>query len=233
MGKNKLRRFEENKSFPNLFEPSFSEVFQKDHPNKGVWNQKVFKNKCPIVLELGCGKGEYTLAMAQREANKNFIGIDIKGARLWRGAKTAFEEKIKNVAFIRTRLEFIARFFAPGEVSEIWITFPDPQPKKENKRLTSPRFLNAYLTFLEPGSLIHLKTDSRPLHDYTLEVIASHKALTLLEADADIYHSQRVPNDLVIAVQTFYENLFLAEGKPITYLKFSINTQQDIATLKE
>ena len=233
MGKNKLRRFEENKSFPNLFQPSFAEVYQKDHPNKGCWSRKVFKNNFPIVLELGCGKGEYSLAMAQRESDKNFIGIDIKGARLWRGAKTALEEKIENVAFIRTRIDLIESFFAPKEISEIWITFPDPQPKKEKKRLTSPAFLNKYLTFLQPGAIIHLKTDSRPLHDYTRQIVEEWEGMRLLEVDTNISLSGRQNTDPLIAVRTFYEEIFLSEGKPITYLKFSISTRQGIATLPE
>ncbi|NLA16276.1 MAG: tRNA (guanosine(46)-N7)-methyltransferase TrmB [Bacteroidales bacterium] len=233
MGKNKLQRFQENKGFKNLYEPSFQEVYRKDYPLKGHWTQKVFKNNHPIVLELGCGKGEYTLALAEHHKRKNFIGIDIKGARLWRGAKTALEKKIENVAFIRTRIELIESFFAAGEVSEIWITFPDPQPKKEKKRLTSPGFLNRYLTFLQPDAIIHLKTDSRPLHDYTRQVVEEWEGMQLLEADTDIYGSGRQSTDPLIAVRTFYEEMFLAEGKPITYLKFSIKTGQGIATLQE
>ena len=204
MGKNKLRRFEENKSFPNLFEPSFSEVFQKDHPYKGVWNQKVFKNKHPIVLELGCGKGEYTLSMAQREANKNFIGIDIKGARLWRGAKTAFEEKIKNVAFIRTRLNY-RPFLLREKYLKSGLLFLIRSQKKTNA-LRHLAFLTL-ITFLEPGSLIHLKTDSRPLHDYTLEVIASHKALTLLEQMPTSITAKEFPT-ICYSCTNIYENLF-------------------------
>ena len=157
MGKDKIRRFRENETFPNLFQASFEEVYRKDYALKGAWNEKVFGNKNPLVLELGCGKGEYTLALARLNKSVNYIGVDVKGARLWRGAKTALEEKLDNVAFIRTRIELIESFFAPGEVSQIWITFPDPQPRKENKRLTSPRFLNRYLLFLAPDAVIHLK----------------------------------------------------------------------------
>ena len=171
--------------------------------------------------------------MAQRERNKNFIGIDIKGARLWRGAKTALEEKIENVAFIRTRIDLIESFFAPEEISEIWITFPDPQPKKEKKRLTSPVFLSKYLTFLQPGAIIHLKTDSRPLHDYTRQIVEKWEGIQLLDADTNISMSGRQRRDALIAVRTFYEEIFLSEGKPITDLKFSIGTRQDTATLKE
>ncbi|HHV03944.1 MAG: tRNA (guanosine(46)-N7)-methyltransferase TrmB [Bacteroidales bacterium] len=221
MGKDKLRRFKENKGFPNLYESSFEEVYGKDHPLKGRWAKEVFGNDNLVILELGCGKGEYTLALARGDKQHNYIGIDIKGARLWRGAKTALEEKIENAAFIRTRIEFIDSFFAPGEISEIWITFPDPQPRKENRRLTSPRFLNCYLKFLTPGAVIHLKTDNRPLYDYTRQVVEKWQGLQLLDADTDIYNSRRPDRDPAVAVRTFYERLFLEEGKPITYLKFS------------
>lgn len=221
MGKNKLRRFEENKSFSNLYETSFEEVYRKDHPLKGRWAKEVFGNDNPLILELGCGKGEYTLALARRNKQHNYIGIDIKGARLWRGAKTALEEKIGNVAFVRTRIELIESFFGPGEISGIWITFPDPQPRKENKRLTSPRFLECYLKFLSPGAFIHLKTDSRPLHDYTRQIVEQWPGMQLIDADTDIYNSDRPEWDPVIEVRTFYEHMFLEEGKPITYLKFS------------
>lgn len=221
MGKDKLRRFKENKGFPNLYESSFEEVYGKDHPLKGRWAKEAFGNDNLVILELGCGKGEYTLALARGDKQHNYIGIDIKGARLWRGAKTALEEKIENAAFIRTRIEFIDSFFAPGEISEIWITFPDPQPRKENRRLTSPRFLNCYLKFLTPGAVIHLKTDNRPLYDYTRQVVEKWQGLQLLDADTDIYNSRRPDRDPAVAVRTFYERLFLEEGKPITYLKFS------------
>ncbi|HOO43227.1 MAG TPA: tRNA (guanosine(46)-N7)-methyltransferase TrmB [Bacteroidales bacterium] len=222
MGKDKIRRFRENETFPNLFQASFEEVYRKDYALKGAWNEKVFGNKNPLVLELGCGKGEYTLALARLNKSVNYIGVDVKGARLWRGAKTALEEKLDNVAFIRTRIELIESFFAPGEVSQIWITFPDPQPRKENKRLTSPRFLNRYLLFLAPDAVIHLKTDSRELHDYTREVVETQSGFTLLEADPDIYgNKKRLADDPVLTVRTFYEKQFLEQGKPITYLRFS------------
>ncbi|MDD4500335.1 MAG: tRNA (guanosine(46)-N7)-methyltransferase TrmB [Bacteroidales bacterium] len=222
MGKDKIRRFRENETFPNLFQASFEEVYRKDYPLKGSWNEKVFGNKNPLFLELGCGKGEYTLALARLNKSVNYIGVDVKGARLWRGAKTALEEKLKNVAFIRTRIELIESFFAPGEVSQIWITFPDPQPRKENKRLTSPRFINRYSLFLAPDAVIHLKTDSRELHDYTGKVVETQPGLTLLEADPDIYGNKKRPaDDPVLTVRTFYEKQFLEQGKPITYLRFS------------
>ena len=220
MGKDKLRRFEENKNFANLYEAPYSQELGKDNHLQGFWAREVFGNNNPIILELGCGKGEYTLAMARGDRQQNYIGVDIKGARLWRGAKTDLEEKLAHVAFIRTRIELIDSFFAPGEVSGIWITFPDPQPRKENKRLTAPRFLERYLKFLRPGAIIHLKTDNRPLHDYTREIVESRPDFKLLEADNDIYRHRKVP-DMVLEVKTFYEEMFLREGKPITYLQFS------------
>jgi len=220
MGKDKLRRFEENKSFTNLYEAPYSQVYGKDHPLKGRWADEVFGNDNPIILELGCGKGEYTLALARGNRQQNYIGVDIKGARLWRGARTALEEKLDHVAFIRTRIELIGSFFASDEVSGIWITFPDPQPRKENKRLTSPRFLEGYLKFLRPGAVVHLKTDNRPLHDYTRKIVESRPDCILLQADTDIYRHRTVP-DMVLEVKTFYEEMFLREGKPITYLQFS------------
>ena len=173
MGKHKLARFAENLTFPNLFQVSFEQLQEQGFEWRGRWAE-YFGNDNPIVLELGCGKGEYTIALARENAARNHIGIDIKGARLWRGAKTAYEEQMKNVAFIRTRIEMINSFFADEEVSEIWITFPDPQPKKPMKRLTSERFLEHYRPRLKTGSFIHLKTDSRELSDYTMdEVIAA------------------------------------------------------------
>jgi tRNA (guanine-N7-)-methyltransferase len=172
------------------------------------------------VLELGCGKGEYTITLAQRFPEKNFIGIDIKGARLWRGAKTATEQQLQNVAFIRTRIDFIESFFAPCEVDEIWITFPDPQPKAARKRLTSPLFLSRYRKFLKPGGYIHLKTDSRALHEYT-KTLAAHNHLKVWESNAGIY-GPGVTDD-VLSIKTHYEQLFLKKGLPITYLKFGID----------
>ena len=174
----------------------------------------------PIVLELGCGKGEYTIALARENAARNYIGVDIKGARLWRGAKTSNEEQMKNVAFIRTRIEMIASFFAKDEVSEIWITFPDPQPKKPMKRLTSERFLGHYREMLRPGGPIHLKTDSRELYDYTMDEVIAPAGYEVEFSTADLYASGY--GGMATAVQTFYESMFLKEGKPITYIKFKI-----------
>lgn len=222
MGKDKLRRFEENKTFSNLFQADFCDVAQEDYALKGKWASHVFKNDRPIILELGCGKGEYTLALARRNPSLNYMGVDIKGARLWRGAKTALNESLPNVAFLRTRIELIDRFFAPNEIAEIWITFPDPQPKRENKRLTCPRFLERYLTFLQPSALIHLKTDSRELHDYTVETAQTLPQFRLEFANPDIYKEGPLPESDILSVQTFYEAQFRAQGKPITYLRMVV-----------
>ena len=167
MGKNKLAKFNEMKDFDNVYQVDFKSVLNKNFYLKGKWSSEVFKNHHPIVLELGCGKGEYTVGLAKRYPNKNFIGIDIKGARIYKGAKTALENNLQNVRFIRTRIDFISSFFAENEVAEIWLTFPDPQPKKFKKRLSSSTFLNRYSQFLSKNALIHLKTDSRLLYEYT------------------------------------------------------------------
>lgn len=218
-GKDKIRKFRENLTFECLIQPTTEEVLGKDHPIKGHWHEKVFKNQNPIVLELGCGKGEYTIALSQRNPDKNFIGVDIKGARLWKGAKYATENALPNVVFLRTRIEFITSLFAENEVSEIWVTFADPQPNKPKKRLTSHQFLAKYKTFLKPDGIIHLKTDSILLHESTLEVIreGGHK---LLEANNDIYAPESHVAEEITSIKTFYESQFLAKGMPITYLKF-------------
>lgn len=193
MGHDKLRKFAENETFSCLLQPDSKEILEggffdlKDHPIKGNWARKMFgREKAEIILELGCGKGEYTLDLARRYPEKCFIGVDIKGARLWKGAKTATLEKIPNVAFLRTRIEFITAFFASDEVSEIWLTFSDPQMKSENSRLTSPLFLERYRKFLKPGGVVHLKTDSRFLHEYTKAVIQAN-ALSQHACTLDLY----------------------------------------------
>ena len=188
MGKDKLRRFRENLTFECFVQPEFDEVFHRDHPLKGNWNRDFFRNDNPIVLELGCGKGEYTVALAQRDPQRNYIGIDIKGARMWRGAKTATDRRMHNVGFLRTRIEFIDALFAENEVSEIWITFPDPQLKtrRAKKRLTSPLYLACYARLLRPGGWINLKTDSKHLYAYTGEVIRRY-GLTCEVSEPDIY----------------------------------------------
>ena len=227
MGHHKLERFAENLTFPNLFQVSYEMLKEEGFPKKGKWHEH-FSNNNPITLELGCGKGDYTISLARIHPERNFIGVDIKGARLWRGAKTAVEEKMQNVAFIRTRIELIENFFDADEVSEIWITFPDPQPKKEFKRLTCERFLNYYKHFLQPGSPIHLKTDSLELHEYTRDEVIAPAGYRTEYATANLYATPADQHPEIPCLreaqmtQTFYERMFLAEGKPITYLKFFI-----------
>lgn len=232
MGKDKLRRFEENKSFKCLFQPEFEEVFRKDYYIKGRWQELYFENGKPIVLELGCGRGEYTIDMAKRYPDKNFIGMDIKGARLWRGAKSATESGMDNAAFLRTRIEFIEWLFAPGEVSEIWITFADPQIRRDNKRLTAPVFLERYQKFLVSGGVIHLKTDSPYLHEYTC-ALAEKNNLEVLEMVKDVYGSINngsISGEIaeLLSVKTHYEEQFISQGHPITYLSFRLPSDKKI-----
>ena len=238
MGHHKLQRFAENLTFPNLFQVGYDQLEQEGFALRGHWaehfgaeppqpqtDSTVPKTTgSPLTLELGCGKGDYTLALARLHPDRNYIGVDIKGARLWRGAKTAVEEPLTNVAFIRTRIELADRFFAPGEVNEIWITFCDPQPKKPNKRLTAPRFLDLYDRFLAPCSTLHLKTDSQELYDYTLNEVLPARNVKIIAATNDLYRTEGGSNNAELAeaslTQTFYERMFLAEGKPITYIQW-------------
>lgn len=187
---------------------------------KGKWNSDFFKNDHPITLELGCGKGEYTVGLAKKYPERNFIGIDLKGARMWHGASIVQNEGLTNVAFIRTKIDQLLHFFAPNEVAEIWLTFSDPQPKHERRRLSSPRFLNLYREVLKPEGIIHQKTDNRELFDYTLEVI-EHYQLPLLYFSHNIYASGFKGD--AVEIQTYYEKMFLAEGKNINYLQFQLN----------
>ena len=221
MGKDKIRRFQENETFACMVQPDFGEVFRTDYKLKGRWREDFFRNGHSVCLELGCGRGEYTVALGQRNPEVNYIGIDIKGARMWRGAKTATEYRMPNVGFLRTRIEFIGSFFAPGEVDEIWITFPDPQLKKgrEKKRLTAPGFLAMYAQFLKPDGVIHLKTDSQCLHEYTKAVVAVND-LPVEECNADIYGTGLA--DETLSVKTAYESRYLSEGLPITYIRFRL-----------
>ncbi|MDT0648531.1 tRNA (guanosine(46)-N7)-methyltransferase TrmB [Autumnicola edwardsiae] len=219
--KNKLKRFRENEKFSNVIQPSRENLTDAEFEWKGRWNE-FFKNDKPIILELGCGKGEYSVGLAQQNPNANFIGIDIKGARFWRGAKTAQEENLHNVAFLRTQIELITHVFAENEVSEIWITFPDPQIKykRTKHRLTNSEFLQKYKQILKDDGFVNLKTDSEFMHGYTLgllhgeghEVIYSHH---------DIYKNEYSPKE-VREIQTFYEKQYLEKGKPITYIQFKI-----------
>lgn len=219
-GKDKLRKFRENESFGCLLQPANEDVIGKIHPIRGKWHEQMFHNDNPIVVELGCGKGEYTIALAQKFPEKNFIGVDIKGARLWKGAKYATEHNMPNVAFLRTRIEFIESLFGPCEIAEIWITFADPQPKKAKKRLTNPLFLNRYRNFLSPDGIVHLKTDSTLLYEYTLAVVEQNR-MTLLEHNNDIYGTGRA--DEILSIKTYYEAQFLEKGISIKYLSFKID----------
>lgn len=218
MAHHKLERFAENLTFKNLFQVSFEQLERDGFEYRGRWSEW-FGNDNPITLELGCGKGDYCIALAKLHPERNYIGFDIKGARLWRGAKTATEEKMENVAFVRTRIELINRFFDKDEVSEIWITFPDPQPKKPLKRLTSERFLSYYKQFLKEGSPIHLKTDSQELHAYTMEEVIAPAGYEVEYHTTDLYADTTYEGEAKLT-QTFYEKMFLKEGKPITYVKF-------------
>ena len=219
--KNKLKRFRENETFPNVIQPKRDDVLKGKFPYVGTWRKDFFKNKNPIVLELGCGKGEYTVHLAQRSAHINHIGIDIKGARFWRGAKTAIEEGYTNVCFIRMQVELIVQCFAEGEVDEIWITFPDPQIKykRTKHRLTQPDLLKIYKTVLKSGGLIHLKTDSEFLFGYTLGVVSQMGVIKY--AHHDIYNNSDAP-DIATEIQTFYENQFLEKKKAISYMNFTL-----------
>ena len=220
--KNKLKRFKENETFTNVFQPTREEVVGDQFPLKGKWNSDFFKNDNPIVLELGCGKGEYSVGLAERFPEKNFIGIDIKGARFWRGAKTAVESGMNNVAFVRTQIELIHHIFAENEVSEIWITFPDPQIKykRTKHRMTNAEFLERYKKVLKPRGFMHLKTDSEFMHGYTLGLLhgLGHE---VIYANHNIYKNEGAPAE-VTGIPTFYESQYLEVNKPITYIKFRI-----------
>lgn len=220
--KNKLKRFKENETFANVFQPTREEVTSDSFALKGKWNADFFKNDHPLVIELGCGKGEYTIGLAERYPNKNFIGIDIKGARFWRGAKTAVDSRMANVAFVRTQIELIDHIFANHEVDEIWITFPDPQIKykRTKHRMTNADFLALYQKILKPGGLVNLKTDSEFMHGYTLGLLhgAGHE---VLYANHNVYENHGAPDE-VTAIQTFYEKQYLEKNKAITYIRFRI-----------
>lgn len=227
-GKNKIARFAQMRTFSNVYEVGFNEVKENDFELKGKWREKHFKNNNPIVLELGCGKGEYAVGLGKKFPDKNFIGVDIKGARMFVGAKESLENNLTNIAFLRTRIDFIESMFGENEVDEIWITFPDPQPQesREKKRLTSPRFLKRYMKFLKPDGIIHLKTDSRLLHDYTLEVVADNN-YKLIDATNNLYgesiDSLDADTQEILSIKTHYETLFSNQGYDITYLKFRFN----------
>jgi len=219
--KNKLKKFIENESFSNVIQPERKELLSDSFIYKGNWNKLYFKNNNPIIVELGCGKGEYTVNLAKSNPSKNYIGIDIKGARFWRGAKTSIDENLENVVFLRTQIELIDFVFGKQEVKEIWLTFPDPQIKYQRRkhRLTNPLFLNLYKNILVDKGMVHLKTDSEFLHGYTLGVL---KGLSInpLFSNHDIYKNNNAPAE-VINIKTHYEKLFLETKKNISYLRFS------------
>lgn len=217
MAKNKLSKFAEMATFCNVFQYPYVALKNEDFPLKGKWSTH-FKNNHPIILELGCGKGEYTVGLARRLPDHNFIGIDIKGARMWKGASQALDENLDNAAFIRTHIELINHFFAESEVSEIWITFPDPQMKKVNKRLTSTRFMKEYCRLLKNDGIIHLKTDSNFLYTYTKAMITENQISVLFDTD-DLYNSK--PVDDILGIRTFYEQQWLERGLNIKYIKFA------------
>ena len=215
MGKNKLFKWAELLTFNN--------TFQDSEGLKGTWSSNIFKDLKPITLELGCGKGEYTVNLAKKYPERNFIGVDIKGNRIWRGAKTLFEEKISNGRFVRTQIDHILDWFSEGEVDEIWITFPDPQPRKphERKRLTSPMFLNRYKQILKKGGWVHLKTDNTQLYEYTLDICKEHHYI--VDFNTDNVYKLQLPEDDILYIKTTYEAIFAAKGETIKYIRFKIN----------
>ena len=220
--KNKLKRFKENESFSNVIQPSREDLISNNFELKGLWASKFFKNNQPVVLELGCGKGEYTIGLAQQFPNINFIGIDVKGARFWRGAKTAIENGLSNVAFLRIQIELLTYAFAKHEVEAIWITFPDPQIKykRTKHRLTNLNFLEKYQEILVSEGTIHLKTDSEFLHGYTLGLLHA-KGFEVCYANHNVYKLEGSPKE-VTNIQTFYETQYLKSNKAITYLAFKL-----------
>lgn len=221
MAKKKLQRFKEVSDSSRVVEVGYFDTQKGSIQLKGQWNKQFFNNTNDLVLELGCGKGEYTVGMARYYPKRNFIGVDIKGARIWRGAKTIDEEKINNAGFLRTQIGLLPHFFDKNEVSEIWITFPDPQPgSRVNKRLTSPRFLHRYAMFLKPEGVIHLKTDSDLMYAYTLETITEEKHI-LIQSDSDIYANQN--SGPLTDIRTFYEQMWLEQGKKIKFIAFKLN----------
>src|SRR4051812_5757551 len=209
MAKRKLKKFAEVSAFDNCFFLSFEDSRAEGLPLKGKWNKTYFKNNNPIIVELGCGKGEYTVGLAKRFPDKNFIGVDIKGNRIWTGAKTAIENKMHNVAFIRTRIDFIEACFAENEVTEIWITFPDPQPQKSRirNRLTHTMFINRYKRVVKDGGFVNLKTDNEPFYEFTKETVAENK-LQLLDATNDLYTDTTQRDEALTSIKTYYEKKF-------------------------
>ncbi|MDD2798751.1 MAG: tRNA (guanosine(46)-N7)-methyltransferase TrmB [Bacteroidales bacterium] len=217
MGKNKLKKFSEMESYPHVFQYPFAVIQESGFPMQGEWGKQFFGNDHPIVLELGCGKGEYTVGLARMFPDKNFIGVDVKGARMWTGAKQSLEEGLTNVAFLRTDIELIHHFFGAGEVAEIWITFPDPQMNKVRKRLTSTRFMELYRQILTENGIVHLKSDSNFMFTYTCLMVEVN-TYPVLASTNDLYHSDSV--DPILAIKTYYEQQWLDRGLNIKYIKF-------------
>lgn len=223
MSKGKLAKFADMAKYENVFQYPYSVVENVPFEMRGHWNEEYFHNDNPIVLELGCGKGEYTVGLAKLFPNVNFIGVDIKGARMWTGATQAINEGLKNVAFLRTNIEIIERFFTEDEVQEIWLTFSDPQMKNPRKRLTSTYFMNRYRKFLKDGGLVHLKTDSNFLFTYTTYMVERNK-LPLLVRTEDLYHTDGFDEqtNTILNIQTCYESMWIERGLNIKYMKFEL-----------
>ena len=223
MSKGKLAKFADMERYENVFQYPYSVVEQVPFEMKGRWNECYFRNDHPIVLELGCGKGEYTVELAKLYPEVNFIGVDIKGARMWTGATQALQEGLKNVAFLRTNIEVIDRFFTPGEVTEIWLTFSDPQMKNPRKRLTSTWFMQRYRHFLADGGIVHLKTDSNLLFTYTTYMVEKN-GLPLLFRTEDLYHTEGIDEETrrILAIRTYYESMWIDRGLNIRYMKFRL-----------
>lgn len=223
MRTNKLERFALMREMPHVLHFGFRDLQSGFHPLLGRWGKDHFKNDHPIILELGCGKGEYTVGLAQRYPDKNFIGLDVKGARMFIGATQCVQQNISNAAFLRTRIDFINAIFGEQEVDEIWITFPDPQKEKERKRLTHPRFLKRYARILKPGGIVHLKTDSQLLHEFTKEIIQQENLIPIC-ADSDVYNTSQKLDSVLTEIQTTYEKKFRKLGMSITYVSFQLPT---------
>ena len=230
MGKGKLAKFADMDSYDCVFQYPYSVISNDSFPMKGRWREEYFHNSNPIVLELGCGKGEYTVELAHLYPDVNFIGVDIKGARMWTGATRAVNEGLKNVAFLRTNIEFIDSFFSENEVQEIWLTFSDPQMKNPRKRLTSTYFLNRYRRFLTEGGIVHLKTDSNFLFTYT-SCLVDANSLPVLFRTTDLYHTEGLDDETkrILSIQTYYEKMWMERGLNIKYQKFRLPHEGELA----